>query len=329
MADYVSFQPNLPSFGSDYLAQGFAGALGLPNYFQNVDRQGELWKYAQEMQPLEKEGKQLANEQMGLTNKGLQYQLSEKQLTDLVNQSLLQDPDYVQMAVENNRLAAREAGAKSLETISTKNADTISQVATQLNEMPPELRQSFVSGNSWISKIFNPIQQQALVENPKQFIGMYKANAPWMRGMAEEELKGKNAARTAAIRTDVPKEPTPLQKAQQAVIDARASGDPVAIAKAEETYRILQLGKGDVNAAATLGRNTDAYTKAANLVKGNKYTVNGETMSGRRLQQKYPDIFDATVEQVMNPSKPSNSAPGGALKAKNGELFTVKQGPGK
>jgi hypothetical protein len=71
MADYVSFQPNLPSFGSDYLAQGFAGALALPNYFQNVDRQGELWKYAQEMQPLEKRGKELSNEQMSLANQGL------------------------------------------------------------------------------------------------------------------------------------------------------------------------------------------------------------------------------------------------------------------
>ena len=326
MADYVSFQPNLPSFGSDYLAQGFAGALALPNYFQNVDRQGELWKYAQEMQPLDKRSKELSNEQMSLANQGLQYGMSEKQVADVVNRALLANPDFPQMSVDS-ALAGLAAGrAESANKASTNQADAAYQIATYLENLPEPARRQFVEiahGYTLPKEI-----RQALIEDPSKFKKAHEANAPYARQYGLESLQGMWGAKTAAAGRDRPM--TPMEQAQARLSSAYQRGDMAAV---EEIQKEIAGMRGDVNrpgktAAETTTKQVgqEVAAQTALSLKGKAFT-DPATGQKTRFRSLPIDEQNRLVKEYINSAgktgQPQVSKPG-IQTSKGGLEFTVK-----
>lgn len=334
MADYVSFQPNLPSFGSDYLAQGFAGALALPNYFQNVDRQGELWKYAQEMQPLDKRSKELSNEQMSLANQGLQYGMSEKQVADVVNRALLANPDFPQMSVDS-ALAGLAAGrAESANKASTNQADAAYQIATYLENLPEPARRQFVEiahGYTLPKEI-----RQALIEDPSKFKKAHEANAPYARQYGLESLQGMWGAKTASAGRDRPLPPMNMSQLEAALTQKIVAG--VATPEMFEQLKQIRASKAAAAEKSLAGAEntvinaqktyTELHREEERKVKKNQYNYNGKVVLGSELP---PEVRRETARKqladrgIIQPQagQPQVSKPG-IQTSKGGLEFTVK-----
>jgi len=326
MADYVSFQPNLPSFGSDYLAQGFAGALALPNYFQNVDRQGELWKYAQEMQPLDKRSKELSNEQMSLANQGLQYGLSEKQVADVVNRALLSDPSFTQMTVDNTLAGLAAGQADSANKASTNQADAAYQIATLIKDWPETVRRQYMDHVG--GPFFRGELKESLIKDPSKYMDSYKANAPYARQYGLESLQGMWGAKTAAAGRDRPM--TPMEQAQARLSSAYQRGDMAAV---EEIQKEIAGMRGDVNrpgktAAETTTKQVgqEVAAQTALSLKGKAFT-DPATGQKTRFRSLPIDEQNRLVKEYINSAgktgQPQVSKPG-IQTSKGGLEFTVK-----
>lgn len=334
MADYVSFQPNLPSFGGDYLAQGFAGALALPNYFQNVDRQGELWKYAQEMQPLDKRSKELSNEQMSLANQGLQYGMSEKQLSDVLNKALLANPDYTQMAV-NNSLAGLVAGqAESANKASTNQADAGYQIATQIKDWPETVRRQFVEKTAGYT--LPKDIAESIIKDPSKYVEAYKANAPYARQYDLESLQGKLRVQASAAGTARPLPPMNMSQVEAELTQKIVAG--VATPEMIEQLKQIRASKAAAAEKSLAGAEntvinaqktyTELHREEERKVKKNQYNYNGKVVLGSELP---PEVRRETARKqladrgIIQPQtgQPQVSKPG-IQTSKGGLEFTVK-----
>jgi len=335
MADYVSFQPNLPSFGGDYLAQGFAGALALPNYFQNVDRQGELWKYAQEMQPLDKRSKELSNEQMSLANQGMEYGLPEKQASAAFYKGLLAHPDFTQMAVDN-RVAELIAGrAASANKASADQADAAYQIALQIKDLPEAVRRPFVENTAgptlprWLA--------ESLIQDPQRHIEAHKANAPYARQYDLESLQGKLRVQASAAGAARPLPPMNMSQVEaeltQKIVAGVATPEMIEQLKQIRASKAAAAEKSLAGAENTVINAQKTYTELQReeerKVKKNQYNYNGKVVFGSDLP---PEVRRETARKqladrgIIQPQagQPQASKPG-IQTSKGGLPFTVKQ----
>lgn len=321
MADYVSFQPNLPSFGSDYLAQGFAGALALPNYFQNVDRQGELWKYAQEMQPLDKRSKELSNEQMSLANQGLQYGMSEKQVADVVNRALLSDPSFTQMTVDNTLAGLAAGQADSANKASTNQADAAYQIATLIKDWPETVRRQYMDHVG--GPFFRGELKESLIKDPSKYMDSYKANAPYARQYGLESLQGMWGAKTASAGRDRPLPPMNMSQIEAELSKKVTTGTATPVEVAElERIRANKYATADIKEA----QRTAVVIKT--LKEAGRQYIHPETGQKVRFDRlplgTQQDLINRELSKPSGSGQPQVSKPG-IQTSKGGLPFTVKQ----
>ena len=318
MADYVSFQPNLPSFGGDYLAQGFAGALALPNYFQNVDRQGELWKYAQEMQPLDKRSKELSNEQMSLANQGLQYGMSEKQVADVVNRALLSDPSFTQMTVDNTLAGLAAGQAESANKASTNQADAAYQIATLIKDWPETVRRQYMDHVG--GPFFRGELKESLIKDPSKYMEAHKANAPYARQYDLESLQGMWGAKTASAGRPLP----PMNMSQ---IEAELTQKVVAGVATPEMIEQLKQIRASKSATADIKEAQRTSVVIETLKKAGRQYTHPETGQKVRFDRlplgTQQDLINRELSRPSGSGQPQVSKPG-IQTSKGGLEFTVK-----
>lgn len=322
MADYVSFQPNLPSFGGDYLSQGFAGALALPNYFQNVDRQGELWKYAQEMQPLDKRSKELSNEQMSLANQGLQYGLSGKQLEDNVNKFLLSDPAFTELAAGNRQAELSSTKAEHSRKAIEAQSDLAYDLAVQTKDLPEPIRRQIVDrvGGPLLSKEL----KEAIITAPVNYMDGYKT-ADYARKLGEINAQGMWGVKTAASGRDRPLPPMNMSQVEAELSKKVTTGTATPVEVAElNRIRASKYAAADVKGAQQTSIVIETLKKA-----GRQYThpVTGEKVRFDRLPlETQQDLINRELNKPSGSGQPQTSKPV-TLKSKTyGEEFTITPG---